>query len=44
MVKAGVIDSFNVVRTALEDGISTGSLILTTDVAIIKEKHYTRND
>ncbi len=43
MVEDGIIDSFQVIKTIIEDGISTGALLLTTESVIIKEKHYTRN-
>jgi len=42
MIEAGITDSFQVVRSALLDGISIGSSILTTECVIYKEKNYTR--
>jgi chaperonin GroEL (HSP60 family) len=42
MVEEGIIDSLDVVKSSFIDGVSTGSTILTAEVAIIKEKTYTR--
>jgi chaperonin GroEL (HSP60 family) len=40
MVAQGVVDSYHVVKTALLDGISVGSMVLTTEAVIVKEKVY----
>ncbi|KAM3140584.1 hypothetical protein pb186bvf_007396 [Paramecium bursaria] len=39
MIDQGVIDSFQVVSQALEDGVSLGSMLLTTDVAIFQDSY-----
>lgn len=36
----GVIDSFGVVKHSLSDGISLGSMLLTTEAAIVLDKNY----
>lgn len=38
MIDLGVIDSFNVIKHSLTDGISLGSMLLTTEVAIVLDK------
>jgi len=40
MFEKGIIDSFNVVKIALEDACSVGGLVLTTEAAIVQEKEY----
>lgn len=40
MIEEGIVDSFPIVKSALLDGISVGSLVLTTEAALIKEKKY----
>jgi chaperonin GroEL (HSP60 family) len=35
MIDLGVLDSFGVVKHSLEDGVSLGSMLLTTEAAII---------
>ena len=42
MIESGILDSLQVTRAVIEDSISTGSLILTTERAVIKEKLYSR--
>ena len=41
MMERGVIDSFKVVSTALDDACSVGGMILTTEAAVVKDKIYT---
>lgn len=41
MIEDGIIDSFQVIKTIIEDGISTGALLLTTESVVLKEKYYT---
>ncbi|KRX00206.1 GroEL-like apical domain [Pseudocohnilembus persalinus] len=43
MVEAGIIDSYPIVKSALIDSISVASMVLTTEVALIKDKYYERN-
>lgn len=40
MIDLGVVDSFKVIKQALEDGVSLGSMLLTTEVAIIQDYNY----
>jgi len=40
MFDKGIIDSYNVVKVALEDACSVGGLVLTTEAAIVQEKEY----
>lgn len=41
MIDLGVIDSFAVVKHSLLDGISLGSMLLSTEAAIVLDKSYT---
>lgn len=40
MIKLGVVDSYLVIKHALEDGVGLGSMLLTTDVSIVQEIDY----
>lgn len=42
LLQLGVVDSLQVVKTSLEDGVSLGCMLLSTDVAIIQAKEYIR--
>ncbi|CAK65331.1 unnamed protein product (macronuclear) [Paramecium tetraurelia] len=41
MIDLGVIDSFAVVKHSLLDGVSLGSMLLSTEAAIVLDKNYT---
>lgn len=43
MMEKGIMDGFLIVRTALEDAISCGTMVLTTEVVVANEKIYIRN-
>lgn len=40
MIDAGIYDSYNVVKTVLEDSVSLASMVLTTECILVKEKSY----
>jgi hypothetical protein len=42
MIEEGILDSVDVVKSAFLDGVSMGAILLTAEVAIIKDKTYTR--
>ena len=42
MVDAGIVDSFNVIRTILQDSVSIAGMLLTTECLVVKEKSYER--
>jgi len=42
MLELGVVDSFNVVKTVLEDALSLAGLILTTECITVREKTFKR--
>jgi chaperonin GroEL (HSP60 family) len=42
MINEGIIDSFNTMKTSLEDSVSIASLIITTECIVYKEENYER--
>lgn len=40
MIDAGIYDSYNVIKTVLEDSVSLASMVLTTECILVKEKSY----
>ena len=42
MIDAGVVDSYNVVKSILQDSVSLAGLLITTECLVIKEKQYER--
>ena len=40
MVEMGIIDSVQVARSSLIDGLSVGSMILTLESVVIKDEYY----
>ena len=42
MQEAGILDSLHVVKNSLLDATSIGTMLLTTEVAIVNEKVYFR--
>ncbi len=42
MIEEGVLDSFNTIKTAIEDAVSVASLLITTECVIYKEYDYER--
>ena len=42
MIKDGIIDSFITIKTAIEDAVSVGGLLMTTECLISKEIDYDR--
>jgi chaperonin GroEL (HSP60 family) len=43
MIEEGIIDSFNTLKTAIEDAVSVASLLITTECIVFKEYDYERN-
>ncbi len=43
MIEDGIIDSFNTLKTAIEDAVSVASLMITTECIVFKEFDYERN-
>jgi len=41
MVDRGIYDSYEVIRTLLQDSISLASMVITTECILVKEKSYT---
>ena len=44
MIEDGIIDSFNTLKTAIEDAVSVASLLITTECIVFKECDYERNN
>jgi chaperonin GroEL (HSP60 family) len=42
MVNEGVIDSFDTMKTSIEDSVSVASLVITTECIVYKEINYDR--
>lgn len=42
LIEAGIADSFNTIKTAIEDAVSVASLIVTTECIVFKEHNYDR--
>jgi chaperonin GroEL len=42
MIEVGVLDSFNTIKTAIEDSVSVASLLITTECVVYKEYDYER--
>jgi chaperonin GroEL (HSP60 family) len=43
MAEAGVVDSFAVIRTILQDAVSLAGMLITTECLVVKDKSYERN-
>ena len=44
MVESGVVDSFAVIKTLLQDSVSLAGMLITTECLVVKDKSYERND
>lgn len=44
MLDDGIIDSFNTIKTAIEDAVSVASLLITTECIVFKEYDYDRKN
>ena len=40
VVDQGVVDSFTIVKTYLQDSVSLSGMLLTTETLIVKDKNY----
>jgi chaperonin GroEL len=44
MVESGVVDSFAVIKTILQDSVSLAGMLITTECLVVKDKSYERNN
>lgn len=44
MAEAGVVDSFAVVKTILQDSVSLAGMLITTECLVVKDKTYERKN
>jgi chaperonin GroEL len=42
MIHEGIVDSFNTIKTSIDDSVSVASLLITTECIVIKEVDYDR--
>jgi chaperonin GroEL (HSP60 family) len=42
MAEAGVVDSFAVIKTILQDAVSLAGMLITTECLVVKDKTYER--
>ena len=42
MVESGVVDSYSVVKSILQDSVSLAGMLITTECLIVKDKNYER--
>lgn len=42
MVESGVVDSFSVVKSILQDSVSLAGMLITTECLVVKDKNYER--
>ncbi len=42
MIQEGIVDSYNTIKTAVEDAVSVASLLITTECIVVKEIDYDR--
>jgi chaperonin GroEL len=42
MIEEGILDSYNTIKTAVEDAVSVASLLITTECVVYKEYDYER--
>lgn len=40
VVDCGIVDSFSVVRTYLQDAVSLSGMLLTTETLVVKDRNY----
>lgn len=44
MVESGVVDSFAVIKTILQDSVSLAGMLITTECLVVKDKTYERKN
>ena len=44
MAEAGVVDSFAVIKTILQDAVSLAGMLITTECLVVKDKSYERKN
>ena len=42
MMETGVVDSFTVVKSILQDSVSLAGMLITTECLVVKDKNYER--
>ena len=42
MIESGVVDSFTVVKSILQDSVSLAGMLITTECLVVKDKNYER--
>ena len=42
MIESGVVDSFTVIKTILQDAVSLAGMLITTECLVVKDKNYER--
>lgn len=42
MAESGIVDSFAVVKTILQDSVSLAGMLITTECLVVKDKTYER--
>jgi len=42
MVESGVVDSYSVVKSILQDSVSLAGMLITTECLVVKDKNYER--
>lgn len=40
MIEAGVVDSFAVIKTILQDAVGLAGMLMTTECLVVKDKSY----
>lgn len=44
MVESGVVDSYSVIKSILQDSVSLAGMLITTECLVIKDKNYERKN
>jgi chaperonin GroEL (HSP60 family) len=44
MVESGVVDSYSVVKSILQDSVSLAGMLITTECLVVKDKNYERKN
>ena len=42
MVESGVVDSYSVIKSILQDSVSLAGMLITTECLVVKDKNYER--
>ena len=44
MVESGVVDSYSVIKSILQDSVSLAGMLITTECLVVKDKNYERKN